>query len=49
MERGVNEHEAAMTAFSSHGPWRISHSKAVQVAFPNSYFDSLGLPRLARR
>jgi RNA-directed DNA polymerase len=49
VERGVNEQEAAMTAFSSHGPWRISHSKAMQVAFPNSYFDSLGLPRLLTR
>jgi len=26
--------------------WRLSKSKAVQIALPNRYFDELGLPRL---
>ncbi len=45
--RGLDEREAALAAFRSNGPWRISHTKAMTVAFPNAYFDSLGLPRLS--
>jgi RNA-directed DNA polymerase len=44
--RGVCGSEAVSTAMSSHGPWRLSHSKAVQVALPTAHFHSLGLPRL---
>ena len=47
--RGLDRELASMTAFRSHGPWRISHSKAMLVAFPRAYFDSLGLPRLDTR
>jgi RNA-directed DNA polymerase len=36
--------EAKRTAYSSKGSWRISASKAVQVALPNQYFVELGLP-----
>jgi RNA-directed DNA polymerase len=49
MDRGLDERMAAFTAFRSHGPWRISQSKAMHLAFPNAYFASLGLPRLAVR
>ena len=45
--RGVKKDLAAMAVGSSHGPWRISRSPALSVAFPNAYFDSLGLFRLA--
>ena len=44
--RGVNGRLAAKTAGSSHGPWRLSHSRALDVALPIAYFDSLGIPRL---
>jgi RNA-directed DNA polymerase len=44
--RGVNRPLAAKTAGSSHGPWRLSHSRALDVALPNAYFDSLGIPKL---
>jgi RNA-directed DNA polymerase len=44
--RGVSRNLAAQTAGSDHGPWRLAHSPAMQYAFPNAYFDSLGLPRL---
>jgi len=43
---GVNRSLAARTAGSAHGPWRIANSRALSYAFPISYFDSLGLPRL---
>ena len=49
LARGLDRELASMTAFRSHGPWRISHSKAMLVAFPRAYFDSLGLPRLDTR
>ena len=38
---------AAKTAGSPHGPWRLANSPALSYALPNSYFDSLGVLRLA--
>jgi len=46
--RGVGKDLAAKTAGSAHGPWRLSNSKALSYALPNAFFDSLGLPVLAR-
>jgi RNA-directed DNA polymerase len=45
-ERGVGGDLVAQTAGSSHGPWRIAKSPALNYALPNAYFDSLGVPRL---
>jgi RNA-directed DNA polymerase len=45
-KRGVSIALAANTAGSALGPWRLAHSRALDVALPNAYFDSLGLPRL---
>jgi len=45
--RGVNRLLAGKTAGSSHGPWRISQSPALCLAFTNAYFDGIGLFRLA--
>jgi RNA-directed DNA polymerase len=45
-QRGIGRDLAAQTAGSPHGPWRIAHSPALNIALPNAYFDSLGLPRL---
>jgi RNA-directed DNA polymerase len=45
-KRGVRAHSLALRG-SAAGPWRASASQALQIAFPNAYFDSLGLPRLA--
>ena len=44
--RGVRVDLANSTAVSSKGPWRISHSRALQLALPNSYFRQLGIPPL---
>ena len=44
---GVGRALAAQTAGSAHGPWRLSRSPALSFALPNTYFISLGLPRLA--
>jgi RNA-directed DNA polymerase len=46
-QRGVNEALAAQTAGSPHGPWRLSQSPALCIAFPNAFFDRVGLFRLA--
>lgn len=46
-KRGVNGVLAAKTAGSPHGPWRLSQSPALCVAFPNAFFDGIGLFRLA--
>lgn len=45
-KRNVSRDLAAQTAGSCHGPWRLSKSPALHIAFPTDYFTSLGLPRL---
>ena len=45
-DRGVSRNLAATTAGNTHGPWHIANSPAMSQAFPNTYFDSLGVPRL---
>jgi RNA-directed DNA polymerase len=45
--RGVNALLAGQTAGSSHGPWRLSQSPALCLAFPNAFFDGIGLFRLS--
>lgn len=46
-KRNVGRDLAAQTAGSAHGPWRLAQSPALSYALPNSYFDLLGIPRLA--
>jgi RNA-directed DNA polymerase len=46
-KRGVDHDKATRLAASRKGPWRIGHAKALDIALPNGYFDSLGLPRLS--
>jgi len=48
-KRGVSKELSACTAGSAHGPWRLAHSPALQIALPNAYFASLGIPRLIAR
>ncbi len=45
-KRGVWAEWAAKVASSAHGPWRLAHTRAVKIALPDAFFDSLGLPRL---
>jgi RNA-directed DNA polymerase len=45
--RSISRDLAAKTAGSPHGPWHLGKSPALSYALPNSYFDSLGIPRLA--
>jgi RNA-directed DNA polymerase len=45
-QRNIGIDLAAQTAGSSHGPWRLAKSPALQYAFPIAYFDLLGVPRL---
>lgn len=47
--RGVGRNAAAATAGSSDGPWHLARSPALNHAFPNAYWDSLRLVRLAER
>jgi RNA-directed DNA polymerase len=46
-ERGIGKGLAARTAGNAHGPWRLSHSRALTSALPTAFFSSLGLPMLA--
>jgi len=48
-KRGVGKDLSAQTAGSPHGPWCISRSPALSYAFPNVYFDKLGLAKLLDR
>jgi RNA-directed DNA polymerase len=49
LKRKVHRDMATRTAASRKGPWRIGHSKALNVALPNAFFDSIGVPRLCNR
>jgi RNA-directed DNA polymerase len=42
-KRGVRAELAVRTAASPKGPWRIALSPAMTIAFPNAFFDKLGL------
>lgn len=44
--RGISRDLAWNTSKSAHGPWRISHSPALNMALPGKFFDSIGVPRL---
>ena len=46
IKRGVNSELAHTTAWSSKGHWNICHTPGVRIAIPNSFFDSIKLPRL---
>jgi group II intron reverse transcriptase/maturase len=44
--RGLSEHAAARVAANTRRWWKNS-AMAIHIAFPNRYFDELGIPRLA--
>jgi RNA-directed DNA polymerase len=44
--RGVGRELAARAAGSPHGPWRLSHSPALNIALPNVFFAALGVATL---
>jgi RNA-directed DNA polymerase len=46
---GVSHHVAAMAARFTGNWWRVGGHAALHLALPTSYFDQLGLPRLAPR
>jgi group II intron reverse transcriptase/maturase len=45
--RGVSGHVAAMAARFTGNWWRVAGHAALHLALPTSYFDQLGVPRLA--
>jgi len=47
--RGVSQHVAAMAARFAGNWWRVAGHAALHLALPTSYFDQLGVPRLAVR
>ena len=47
--RGVSHHVAAMAARFTGNWWRVAGHAALHLALPTSYFDQLGVPRLALR
>lgn len=47
--RGVSRHVAAMAARFAGNLWRVAGHAALHLALPSSYFDQLGVPRLASR
>ena len=47
--RGVSRHVAAMAARFTGNWWRVAGHAALHLALPTSYFDQLGVPRLAPR
>ena len=48
IKRGVDHGEAVGTACSRKGSWRNSKTRAMHVAYPNSYFEDMGLVSLLK-
>ena len=48
IKRGVEHWEAIGTACSQKGSWRCSRTRAMHVAYPNSYFEDIGLVSLLK-
>jgi len=46
-ELGVSVRLAWNTSKSAHGPWRLSHSPALNYAMPKTYFEERGIPSLS--
>jgi len=46
-KRGIDQYLAWCTSKSAHRPWRLSHTPALNMALPSSYFNSIDLPRLS--
>jgi RNA-directed DNA polymerase len=46
--RGVSRHVTALAARFAGNWWRVAGHAALHLALPTSYFDQLGVPRLAR-
>jgi len=44
--RGISQHVAAMAARFARSWWRTAAHRAMQIAFPISYYDRVGVPRL---
>jgi RNA-directed DNA polymerase len=44
--QGLSERDAAQAAYYARNVWRTANSQPMKIAFPNAFFDSLGLPRL---
>jgi Retron-type reverse transcriptase len=47
--RGVSDHVAKMAARFTGNWWRVAGHAAFHLALPTSYFDQLGVPRMAAR
>lgn len=47
VKRGVGKDLAAQTAGNCHGPWRLARSPALSIALPNTFWDWLGVERVA--
>ena len=45
--RGISEHMAAMVALFCRSWWKVAAHKAMQIVLPPSYYDRMGVPRLA--
>lgn len=46
VKRGISRRLAWDTSKSAHGPWRLCHSPAIEIALPVTYFNTMGLPQL---
>jgi len=43
IKQGVGKKMAAKAAYSNRGTWNLSHTRAVEKAYPNEWFERAGL------
>ena len=46
MRRGLSEEQAVRSAFNQRGPWWNAGASHMNLAYPKSYFDKVGLVSL---
>lgn len=43
ISKGVTRSKAARTAYSNKGKWALSHTRAMETAYPNKWFEMMGM------
>ena len=50
VKRGIASKEAAWTVYSNRGPWNLSHTRTIEKAYPNRWFEErVGMLILSNR
>ena len=49
VKRGVNKSHANKVVYANNGPWKLSHTRVLEIALPNKWFQETGLLILSQQ